>query len=139
MNCTGFDAIHFPFRNVTKEHLSEIFGVYGALKTCEMPMDRTHPELSRGYGYVEYEKAEDAEKALKHMDGGQIDGLEIQCEMTLPFREGRGGRGSPPVRGGYRSPPRRRPSPPPRSSGANRIPIGGGGGRQRSRSRSPWR
>lgn len=101
-----------------------------------MPMDRVHTELSRGYGYVEYEKAEDAEKALKHMDGGQIDGLEIQCEMTLPLREARGGRGPSPNRGGYRSPPRRRASPP-RSSGANRIPLGTG--RNRSRSRSPRR
>jgi RNA-binding protein with serine-rich domain 1 len=101
-------------------------------------MDRTHPELGRGYGFVEYDKPEDAEKALKHMDGGQIDGMEIQCELTLPYRDSRGGGGRSPPR--YRSPPRRRASPP-RSSGANRIPIGGagGGGRFRSRSRSPRR
>lgn len=38
-------------------------------------MDRVHTHLGRGYGYVEYEKPEDADKSMKHMDGGQIDGL----------------------------------------------------------------
>jgi len=51
-------------------------------------MDRLHSHLPRGYGYVEYDKSEDAEKAMKHMDGAQIDGMEIQCEITLPYRSG---------------------------------------------------
>uniref|UniRef100_A0A914HN37 RRM domain-containing protein n=1 Tax=Globodera rostochiensis TaxID=31243 RepID=A0A914HN37_GLORO len=148
-------------RNITKAHMEEIFALFGALKSCELPLDRVHVHLPRGYGYVEYEKAEDAEKALKHMDGGQIDGLEIQCEMTLPFKGTSGGRGhSPtavqsslgvgikrersrsPVRrfGGRASPPRRprrsRSPPPVRASGANQIPLGNNG---RFRSRSPRR
>lgn len=31
---------------------------------------------------MEFESADDADKALKHMDGGQIDGQEITCELT---------------------------------------------------------
>lgn len=38
-----------------------------------MPMNRMHPHLSKGYAYVEYETSEEAEKALKHMDGGRKD------------------------------------------------------------------
>lgn len=37
----------------------------------EMPMNRIHPHLSKGYAYVEFETPEEAEKALKHMDGGK--------------------------------------------------------------------
>lgn len=37
----------------------------------EMPMDRLHPHMSRGYAYVEFETPEEAQKALKHMDGGK--------------------------------------------------------------------
>lgn len=37
----------------------------------DMPPDRLHPNLSKGYAYVEYESPEDAQKALKHMDGGK--------------------------------------------------------------------
>lgn len=111
-------------------------------------MGRMHTHLPRGYGYVEYDKAEDAEKAMKHMDGGQIDGLEIQCEMTLPYRRGNspGGiavkreRSRSPRRSGGRiaSPPRRirrsRSPAPLRGTGANTIPLGNsvGSGRYRS-------
>ncbi|MFH4980376.1 hypothetical protein AB6A40_007085 [Gnathostoma spinigerum] len=90
-------------RNVTKEHLSEIFSVYGTLKSCEMPMDRQHTHLGRGYGYVEFEQPEDADKALKHMDGGQIDGQEVTCELTHQLRSSFSHNGN--VKGG-RSPPR---------------------------------
>ena len=58
-------------RNVNKEHVQEIFSVYGTIKNVEMPPDRTHPHTSKGYAYVDYEKPEEAEKAVKHMDGGK--------------------------------------------------------------------
>jgi len=66
---------------------------------------------------------------MKHMDGGQIDGLEIKCEMTLPYKASSG-------RDRSRTPPRRerRESPPnyrsrdrrndPRGTGSNSIPLG---------------
>ncbi|VDN24830.1 unnamed protein product [Cylicostephanus goldi] len=70
-------------RNVTKEHLAEIFGMYGPIKSCDLPPERFYTHLHRGYGYVEYENAEDAEKALKYFDGGQIDGQVVSVELTL--------------------------------------------------------
>ncbi|VDM97966.1 unnamed protein product, partial [Thelazia callipaeda] len=128
-------------RNVTKEHLSEIFGVYGGLKACELPMDRQHTHLGRGYGYVEFEQPEDAEKALKHMDAGQIDGQEVTCELTHPPRStlnGSGRRPLSPVR--YRGSSPRRYRSPPRShgTGGNMVPLGPSRF-NRSRSRSPRR
>lgn len=44
--------------------------MYGQLRSVDMPRDHNHPDLGRGFAYVEYETADDAEKALKHMDGG---------------------------------------------------------------------
>ncbi|XP_042337508.1 RNA-binding protein with serine-rich domain 1-like [Plectropomus leopardus] len=88
----------------------------------EMPMHRIHPHLSKGYAYVEFETAEEAEKALKHMDGGQIDGQEITVTAVL----------TPTVR-----PPPRRLSPPRRMLPPpmwRRTPP-----RMRRRSRSPRR
>lgn len=49
----------------------EIFSTYGKIKMIDMPVDRLNPHLSKGYAYVEFENADDAEKALKHMDGGK--------------------------------------------------------------------
>lgn len=34
-------------------------------------MDRLHPHLSRCSAYVEFETPEEAQKALKYMDGGR--------------------------------------------------------------------
>ncbi|CAG00186.1 unnamed protein product [Tetraodon nigroviridis] len=70
-----------------------------------MPMDRLHPHLSRCSAYVEFESPEEAQKALKYMDGGQIDGQEITASAVLTQRV------RPPPR--RLSPPRRMPPPPP--------------------------
>ena len=59
-------------RNVNKEHIIEIFSVYGTIKNLDMPSDRVHPTVSKGYAYIDYEKPEEAEKAVKHMDGGKF-------------------------------------------------------------------
>ncbi|XP_077357760.1 RNA-binding protein with serine-rich domain 1-like isoform X1 [Festucalex cinctus] len=92
-------------RNVIKEHIQEIFSTYGKIKMIDMPMNRIHPHLSKGYAYIEFETAEEAENALKHMDGGQIDGQEITVIAVL----------TPTVRAPPRrmSPARRMPPPPP--------------------------
>lgn len=66
-------------RNTTREHISEIFSVYGELKSVDMPFDRFHQHLTKCFAYIEYNNADDAENAMKHMDGGQIDGQEIQA------------------------------------------------------------
>lgn len=76
-------------------------------------MDRNHPGLIRGFAYIEYANLEDAEKALKYMDGGQIDGQEITVVKAEPLKIR--DRGAPPP------PPRRnapwRPNSPPRRRG----------------------
>uniref|UniRef100_A0A8D2G5T3 RNA-binding protein with serine-rich domain 1 n=1 Tax=Theropithecus gelada TaxID=9565 RepID=A0A8D2G5T3_THEGE len=66
-------------RNVTKDHIMEIFSTYGKIKMIDMPVERMHPHLSKGYAYVEFENPDEADKALKHMDGGQIDGAGPAC------------------------------------------------------------
>nr|XP_044996362.1 RNA-binding protein with serine-rich domain 1-like [Jaculus jaculus] len=102
-------------RNVTKDHILEIFSTYGKIKMIDMPVERVHPHLSKGYAYVEFENPDEAEKALRHMDGGQIDGQEITATAVLapwprppPRRFSPPGRMLPPPPTWRRSPPRRR-------------------------------
>uniref|UniRef100_A0A182PB28 RRM domain-containing protein n=2 Tax=Cellia TaxID=44534 RepID=A0A182PB28_9DIPT len=45
-------------------------------------MDRFQP-FGRGFCYVEYVDPDGAENAMKHMDGGQIDGQEITASPVL--------------------------------------------------------
>lgn len=73
-------------KNVNKNHLTEIFETYGPIKSVELPMDRYHPQLGRGTAYIEFNDNESAEKAIKYMDGGQIDGQEITVSV---FRRNR--------------------------------------------------
>lgn len=59
-------------RNVNKEHLSEIFSVYGTVKAVELPSERAGlSHLHRGFAYIEFSTADEAENAMKHMDGGK--------------------------------------------------------------------
>jgi len=105
----------------------EIFGAYGPVKQVDIPPDHVHPYLSRGYANIEFDSAEDADKAQKHMDGGQLDGKQLTCEIVAPPVR----RAPPPPH--RRSPPRgggeRRRSPY-GNNNPNRIPLG-------RRSRSP--
>lgn len=59
-----------------QDHIMEIFSTYGKIKMIDMPVDRLNPHLSKGYAYVEFENPDDAEKALKHMDGGRCQALQ---------------------------------------------------------------
>lgn len=44
--------------------------MYGTLKNIDVPTDRVHPNFIKGYAYIEYENPDDAEKAIKYMNGG---------------------------------------------------------------------
>ncbi|KRY12566.1 RNA-binding protein with serine-rich domain 1-A, partial [Trichinella patagoniensis] len=85
-------------KNVTKDHVFEIFSVYGPLKSVDMPLGKFN--INRGFAFVQYESGEDAEKAQKHMDGGQIDGNDVSVvpAVAKPVI-----RPSPPRYGGSRA------------------------------------
>ena len=122
-------------RNVNKEHIIEIFFVYGKVRHVEIPVNRSN-FFQRPHAYIEFENASEAEKAVKHMDGGWIDGQEVKTKLVLPMKERRR---SPPGRfaaaNRRRSPPHfRRPY-----RGMNRRSRSGSRPRRRSRSRSPPR
>ncbi|SAL98184.1 hypothetical protein [Absidia glauca] len=87
-----------------------------------------------GRAFVEFETVEDAEKAICHMDGGQLDGQVVDVAVATPRP-----RRPPPRAGGrFRSPFRRGFGG--RGRGGGRDSYVGGGrryGRSRSRSLSP--
>lgn len=95
-------------RNINREHLLEIFSSFGKLKNVEVPSSRLHPGVNRGFAYVEFTNLEDAERAIKYMDGGQIDGQEVTASKADPPKN-RGG-----AQSGRRSGRAWRPNSPPR-------------------------
>ena len=60
-------------RNVTKDHVLEIFGNFGNITHCDLTLDRNKTWLHNGNCYVEYEKVEEAEECIKKMDGGNFN------------------------------------------------------------------
>ena len=107
-------------RNVNKAHVEEIFLNYGKVKSVDLPVSNG---ISRGIAYVDYDTPQEAEDALKYMNGGWIDGQEVSVQLVQPQR-------LPPLR-------ERRRSPPPRIR--RRSPLRSWRGNRRSRSRSPRR
>jgi RNA-binding protein with serine-rich domain 1 len=73
-------------RNVTDEHLIEIFSTFGKVKSAHVAV---HPavRLSKGYGYVEYHSQADADKARIYMNGAQIDGNDVEVNFVLMPRK----------------------------------------------------
>ena len=50
----------------------EIFSNYGVVKSVDLPCDRANTHLNRSFAYIDFQKHDDAEKALRHMDGGSF-------------------------------------------------------------------
>ncbi len=59
-------------RNVTKDHVLEIFTNFGNIIYCDFPLDKSKAWLHQGNAYVEFEKVEEADDCIKKMDGGKI-------------------------------------------------------------------
>ena len=68
----------------TKEDLEKTFGQYGPIKNIKLDEDKSITSetkekikfLNKGFGYVLFEKQEDAQKALKSLAGKYIIGFE---------------------------------------------------------------
>lgn len=68
-------------RNVTRDHILEIFSTYGTVKSVDFPQDRLHTHTGRGFAYIEFETPNEAENAMKHMDGGM--GSRQECNSLV--------------------------------------------------------
>ncbi|ROW13774.1 hypothetical protein VPNG_03663 [Cytospora leucostoma] len=63
-------------KNVTEEHLREIFGAYGPIHDMDVPLSRQFG-TNRGAAYILYANEADAESAIAHMHEAQLDGATI--------------------------------------------------------------
>ncbi|KAI0650343.1 hypothetical protein C8Q79DRAFT_1063364 [Trametes meyenii] len=111
-------------RNVVEAHLQTIFGFYGEITKVDLPLFAKSGQ-NRGKAAIEYADSAAAQKAVSHMDGGQLDGAILKCELSeLPVRSRSRSRSRsprPPQRARYgrgksisRSPSRSKSPPPPR-------------------------
>ena len=69
------------------------FNKFGNITFQRVCMDRETGQ-SRGFGFVSFDDKDNAEKAIKEMDGAELDGRSIKVNMAMPRVEGaKGGKG----------------------------------------------
>ena len=80
--------------SVTDDSLQRAFGAYGSVSSAKVMMDRDSGQ-SKGFGFVEMGTDEQAQAAIRGMNGTSLDGRTLTVNEARP-REDRGGGG-----GGY--------------------------------------
>lgn len=93
---------------VQDEDLKGFFADYGEVTSAKVIMDK-ETNRSRGFGFVEMSDEAAGQKAIKELDGAQVDGRPIRVNVAKP-REERGNSGG---------------------GGGGRRSYGGGGGSNR--------
>ncbi|EPX71117.1 RNA-binding protein [Schizosaccharomyces octosporus yFS286] len=72
-------------RNVTREHIAEIFGIYGRINSIDMPLYRKS-KSNMGFCYVDYSYPDQALNAVDKMNNGELDGEELFLSLKRPER-----------------------------------------------------
>ena len=69
--------------STTDQSLNECFSKFGPIQSASVVMEpNTDPPRTRGFGFVHYEKAEDADFAIESMNGQALDGRVIKVEKS---------------------------------------------------------
>lgn len=69
--------------NVDDAALSEHFAQAGAVASATVITERDTGR-SKGFGFVEYESEEDAQKAIEMFDGQDMDGRDLRVNEARP-------------------------------------------------------
>jgi len=62
--------------HTTEDDLRKLFEVHGAVSSAKVITDR-ETGRSRGFGFVEMDSAEDAQKAIKALNGKDLEGRSM--------------------------------------------------------------
>ncbi len=83
----------------TEDDLRQLFGAYGSPDSVTVITDRGTGR-SKGFGFVEYSKDEEARAAMSALNGREIDGRSLTVSEARPRSEASGNRGGGYARGG---------------------------------------
>lgn len=81
------------------QELNDIFSDHGTVSSAKVIMDRETGK-SRGFGFVEFADATQAQAAMKALDGAELGGKKLTVKQAEDKRPGGGG-GNSGGRGGY--------------------------------------
>lgn len=72
--------------SVSEDELRELFGQYGSVSSVRIITDKFTGQ-SKGFGFVEMESSEDAEKAIQGVNGQQVGGRTLTVNIARPPAE----------------------------------------------------
>ncbi|WP_326543184.1 RNA recognition motif domain-containing protein [Pseudorhodoferax sp.] len=78
--------------SITNDTLRENFSAYGEVKSAQVMVDRDSGR-SKGFGFVEMGSDQEAQDAIKGLNGAMADGRALTVNEARPREEGGGGRG----------------------------------------------
>ncbi len=76
----------------TDENLTSTFGAFGTVDSVKIITDRESGR-SKGFGFVEMQNDDEAEKAISSLNGSDFGGRKIVVSEARAREEGGGGRG----------------------------------------------
>ena len=74
---------------VTEDILFAAFIPFGPLRSVQVPKD-FKINKSRGFGFVEFESEEDCEAAMENMEGAELFGKVLRCNLAKPTKANNG-------------------------------------------------
>ncbi|CAF0987023.1 unnamed protein product [Rotaria sordida] len=80
--------INYLPQTMTQDEIKDLFGTIGAIESCKLVRDKTTGQ-SLGYGFVNFIRIEDADKAVKTMNGLRLQNktIKIQVSFARPSSE----------------------------------------------------
>ena len=64
-------------------HIQKHFSKYGQIVSVSVPI-KNENNMNRGFGFVEFENKEDAQKAIDQMNGNKFKGRTVVVEFSVP-------------------------------------------------------
>ena len=86
--------------SVRDEDLNQQFAAFGNVNSAKVMMDR-ETGRSKGFGFVEMDSAENAQAAIRSLNGHSVDGRALVVNEARPREERPGGFGGERRGGGY--------------------------------------
>jgi RNA recognition motif-containing protein len=71
---------------VNENDLEDIFSEYGTVSSAKVIIDKFNGR-SKGFGFVEMEKQDEAEKAIQKLDGATFENRKIMVNEAKPKKK----------------------------------------------------
>ncbi len=70
----------------SSQQLQDLFAQFGAISSCTIITDKFSGR-SKGFGFVEFEADDAADKAIETLNGSELEGRKIVVNVARPMEE----------------------------------------------------